>query len=255
MSIHLIIPDAHSHPDYNNNRAILLGKLINDVKPDVVINMGDTADLPSLCSYDRGKRSFQGRNYRRDIEAHSDFQDKLWSTVRSTKRKLPRAITLIGNHEERIRRAIEVQPELDGTISYRDLELNRWYDEVVDYDGAHPGEIVVDGITYSHYIVSGVLGRPVNSEHFGHALLSKSHSSVTVGHSHVLDWASRTTRQGNKRIHGLTCGVFQDYRSNYAGQANALWWSGVVIKRNVDNGDYDPCFVSMKQLKKEYADK
>ena len=60
---HLIIPDSHAHPDYKNDRYDWLGKLILDLKPDVLVNIGDTADMASLSAYDKGKASFHGRNY------------------------------------------------------------------------------------------------------------------------------------------------------------------------------------------------
>jgi predicted MPP superfamily phosphohydrolase len=41
---HLIIPDPHAHPDFNNDRAVWLGELIKDLKPDVVVNLGDMWD-------------------------------------------------------------------------------------------------------------------------------------------------------------------------------------------------------------------
>ena len=78
---YLLIPDQHAHPDFNNNRADWLGKFILDRKPDVVVNMGDAADMPSLSAYDKGKASFHGMNYQRDIEAHLDFQDRLWQPI------------------------------------------------------------------------------------------------------------------------------------------------------------------------------
>ena len=83
----IVIPDSHAKPGVSNRRAEWLGKLIVDIKPDIVVDMGDTADMESLCSYDRGHKSFQGRTYAKDIEAHNDFQDRLWSTVRKAKRK------------------------------------------------------------------------------------------------------------------------------------------------------------------------
>lgn len=39
----------------------------------------------------------------------------------------------------------------------------------------------------------------------------------------------------------------------WAGQANQEWSRGVVIKRYVENGDYDLSWVSMRALKKEYG--
>ena len=78
---HLIIPDSHAHPDYNNNRYDWIGKLILDLKPDVLINIGDTADMPSLSAYDKGKASFHGRNYEKDINAHLDAQERMWGPI------------------------------------------------------------------------------------------------------------------------------------------------------------------------------
>ena len=102
---HLIIPDSHAHPGHDNERAIWLGKLIKDIKPDVVINLGDAADMPSLSGYEKGLKSFHGRRYIDDINSHLDFQDKLWHTIKKTKKKLPYRVFLHGNHEYRIHRA------------------------------------------------------------------------------------------------------------------------------------------------------
>ena len=57
---HLIIPDQHNLPGASTDRAVWLGKLILDEKPDVVINLGDCWDMPSLCSYDKGTKDFHG---------------------------------------------------------------------------------------------------------------------------------------------------------------------------------------------------
>lgn len=250
----MVIPDPHAHPEYSNDRALWAGCFIRDVKPDVVVELGDAADMPSLCSYDRGRKSFQGRTYKADIEAHHDFQEKLWSTVKAAKKRLPYRVALIGNHEERINRAIELQPELEGVISYADLSLDSWYDDVVHYEGSTPGSVEIDGVTYAHYLVSGISGRPVSGEHPGYSLLAKQHSSCTVGHSHLLDICSRTRADGRKII-GLSAGAFVDYRPSFAGQSVKLWWSGLIKKTFLAPGVYDIEAVSIDRLKKEYGSK
>lgn len=250
---HLIIGDAHAHPDSNNDRALLLGEVINDVRPDVVICIGDMADMPSLCSYDKGKKSFQGKTYKRDIDAHNDFQDKIWWRIKKSKKKLPnRRITLIGNHEERITRAVNIQPELDGTISYKDLRLEDYYNEIIPYEGATPGMIEVDGVTYAHYIISGVAGRPIGGKHHANSLINKTHSSVTVGHTHQLDYSIETRMDGSK-IMGLVCGCFIDYKLDWAGDMNRLYDSGIAIKRKVEKGTYDFEWISLARLKDVYG--
>lgn len=52
---------------------------------------------------------------------------------------------------------------------------------------------------------------------------------------------------------GCLAGVYQDYESDWAGEVNRLWWRGVVFKRNVDNGSYDPEFISLDRIKKTYG--
>lgn len=252
MSSHLVIPDSHAHYLHHNRRAEWLGHLINDLKPDTVIHIGDSADMPSLSGYDKGKKSFQGRTYRADIDAHLDWQDRCWGIVKAAKKRLPRRVFCVGNHEERINKAINLQPELEGAISMQDLELEYFYDEVVPYQGGSPGSIELDGIHYAHYHVSGLMGRPVGGEHPAHSLVTKRFVSCTAGHSHLADLCIRTDTAGRK-IMGCLAGVYQDYESDWAGEVNRLWWRGVVFKRNVDRGAYDPEFISLDRIKREYG--
>lgn len=250
----LVLPDQHAHPKYNNDRAEWVGKLIRDVKPDIVVNMGDGADMPSLCSYDKGKKDFQGRTYKADIDAHLDFQDRIWSTVRKGKKKLPRRVYLIGNHEQRIARAIDIQPELEGTISYDDLELNEWYDTVVPYSGSTPGSIILDGVCFAHYMVSGTMGRPISGEHHAYSLLSKTHQSCVVAHSHLFDYCVRTRGDGRK-ILGLVAGCYQDYDSGFAGGANLYWDRGLFLLNDLEDGTYNLQAISLETLRSTYGGK
>lgn len=247
---HLVFGDAHSHPDYSNDRADWLGHLICDVRPDVVIDIGDTADFPSLSSYDKGRRSFVGRSYAKDVEAHNEFQDRVWSIVRKAKKRLPRRIRLIGNHEQRIDRCLDLHPELAGVVGYDSLQLEEYYNDIVHYEGSTPGVIEVDGISYSHYFPSGIMGRPLAGEHPAYSLLAKRHSSSTQGHSHIFDFCVRQV--GTRRLTSLVSGCFQDYDAPWAGQVNKIWWRGCFIKRGVENGSYDLETVSLSSLKREY---
>jgi hypothetical protein len=251
-STHLIIPDQHAHPEFNNNRADLLAKLIKDVRPDVVVNIGDAADMPSMSSYDKGTKGFQGRSYRKDINSHLEFQDRLWAPVKRSKKRLPHRVVLEGNHEHRVKRAINASPELDGAISFDDFDFKSYYDEVVEYNGGTPGVVTIDGVSYAHYFISGVACKPISGEHQAYTLLTKQFTSCTQGHTHTTDFAMRTDVNG-RRMQGLVVGVYQDYVSEWAGEANRMWWSGVVVKRNVEDGHYDPQWISLEALEKEYG--
>lgn len=252
MVSHLVIPDVHCRPEQTNERADLLARLITDVSPDVVINMGDQSDFPSLSSYERGQRAFVGRTYAADVNSHLEFQARLWDPVKARKKKMPRRVFLEGNHEYRIERALDLSPELTNTISFDDLQIKEYYNDIVRYEGKTPGQIEVDGVTYAHYFVAGVSGRPLSGEHHAYQLLAKQHASCTAAHSHLADYATRTVANGRK-IHGLVAGCFLDYSLDWAGETNKLWWKGVVLKHNVEDGNYDPEFISLARLQKEYG--
>lgn len=257
-STHLVIPDPHAHPDFDNKRFTALGNLILDLQPDVIICLGDLADMPSLCSYEKGTGKFEGRRYQKDIAANIDANKKLWAPLESynakkrankDKQYKPRKVLLYGNHEDRINRTINQEPILAGTIGLQDLQNEKYWDEV--YPFLQPVEI--DGVFYSHYFTSGVMGRPISSEHTAYQMLMKQYASCTAGHIHTRDYCERVAVNG-KRMQGLVAGCFIDYHADFAGNANNLWWKGVVVKREVQDGNYDIEFVSLESIMKRYSD-
>lgn len=245
--VHLIIPDSHSHPDHNNDRYTWLGHLINDIKPTTVIDIGDFWDMPSLCSYDKGLKSFEGRRYKRDIEAGLDAQERMFSVIKRQKKKLPRFVRTLGNHEHRIAKAVDRDPVLEGTIGIQDLQSREYGWE--EYPFLAPA--LVDGVTYQHFFTSGIMGRPISGERHAQSLILKQFSSCTQGHSHLFDYCVRSDVRGRK-IHGCVVGVYQDYDADFAGPANKLWNPGVVVKRGVENGEYDVEHISLKRIKEAY---
>lgn len=252
MATYLVIPDQHAVPYFNNDRADWLGKFMKDLKPEVVVNMGDCADMESLSSYDKGSRSFQGKSYKADIDAHLNFQERLWAPLKRTKKKLPYRVVLEGNHEFRIERALDLSPELTGTIGFKDYDFDSYYDTVVRYDGGTPGIIELDEILFAHYFITGVSGRPMGGENPGNTMISKNKMSSIAAHSHIYDYCTQTNING--RTHnGVVVGCYQNYINPWAGNIGKLWRAGVTVLRNVEKGDFDLQFISIETLKKEYG--
>jgi hypothetical protein len=54
-----------------------IGKYIVEKRPDIVVHIGDHWDMPSLSSYDVGKKVFEGRRYRKDIDAGNQGMQKI----------------------------------------------------------------------------------------------------------------------------------------------------------------------------------
>ena len=253
MRTHLHICDRHASPELDLSYNDWIGGLIHDLRPDVVIDNGDGADMSSLCSYDKGTRDFHGRSYGADVASAVEANDRMWRLPRKSKKKLPRRVTTIGNHEYRVARALNLSPELEGAIGFNDLQLDTYYQDIVHYDGATPGVIEIDGLYYAHYLVSGILGRPISGEHQAYSLIAKQNASCVVGHSHILDFARRVGIDGRSRI-GVVGGCATPHRPKFVGGAEKLWWRGVTILRNVDGtGGCEPEFVSLERLKEIYG--
>ena len=67
MATHLVIGDPHCTPKASNERFLWAGRVAADYKVSHVICMGDFCSMDSLSTYDRGKKSFEGRRYRNCI--------------------------------------------------------------------------------------------------------------------------------------------------------------------------------------------
>ena len=253
MKTHVFFTDIHCKPGESNAHADWLGRLVADVRPDVVVCGGDLWDMESLCSYDKGTRAAVGRNYSADVEAGVEFNDRWVSVLRKRKRKMPRRVFLVGNHEQRIDRALDASPELEATIGYSDFNLNDYYSDVVGYHGSTPGILEIDGIFYAHYFVSGIMGYPIGGINQAGQMLAKNFVSCAAGHSHIQDYSVRTLPNG-KKIQAVVGGCFVNYEQKWAGQRNNMWWKGVTILRNVEDGVFDLQFISLDALRREYGE-
>lgn len=256
MTKHLVIPDEHYYPEDNFRRCIALGKFIVDQQPDVIVRIGDIWDMPSLCSYDKGKRGMVFKNVRADIEAGHKAEKlifgpmlKLNEELASKKKKQynPRIIKIMGNHEFRVARLLDLEPRWDGSVSMDDFRTRLpIQEEIVPFLDM----IEIDGIGYSHYFSSGVQGRPFSS---ARAMLQKTGSSLIMGHVHILDHALLTKPNG-KRIRGMFAGSFHDPdHKGFAGpQVDSAWWNGIIQLHNVNDGDFDIEEISVRRLLQDY---
>lgn len=247
---------AHAKPEVSNERFTWLGDLIEDVRPEYVVDLGDGADMASLNSYDtRYPKNIVAQSYEADINSYNNAQDRIWSRYSLKKKKRPFRIGFQGNHEHRISKALNMDPRLEGEkfgISLKHLQTDYWFDEYHDYANSAPALIDYDGVIYGHYVATGNYGAALSTKHHGYSLVEKLAHSVTVGHSHKFSYHHKADARP-KALNGLVAGCFKAADEPWAGQANHEWRSGVVIKRNLNNGNYDLQWVSLDTLKQEYG--
>lgn len=251
MKVHAVIPDVQAKPGNNFKFLERVGHYLADKKPDVIVQIGDFADMPSLSSYDRGKKSFEGRSYTQDVQAATEAMNTLLGPIEDEMLRLkrnkekqwrPRFILTLGNHEERINRAIEEDRKLDGLISVSDLPYAGW--EVYPFL-----EIVtVDGINYSHFFTSGVMNRPCTS---ARQMLVKKHMSCVQGHVQTMDIATDYRADGTT-ITGLFAGCCYEHDEDYLTKQGNNYFRGIHMLYEVNAGSFYHHAISLKYLEKKY---
>jgi hypothetical protein len=254
---HLIIPDVQTKPGVDQSHLSWIGQFIVDKQPDVIIQIGDFADMPSLSSYDKGKKSFEGRRYSDDIKAVHTGMELLLNPMKDLNKLLarkkeaqykPRMILTLGNHEDRITRAIDSDSKLEGTLSLSDLGYEGFGWEV--YPFLKP--VSIDGVSYCHYFTSGVMGKPVSS---ARALVKSRHCSAVMGHVQTTDIYCGDTKADGKQITGLFCGICYLHDEPYLGPQGNATRRQIVMLHEVDDGEFDIMVVSLKYLERKYGNK
>jgi hypothetical protein len=255
---HLLIPDCQvqAGPEYITDHLGWIGQYWLDHRSeiDATICIGDFSDMSSLSSFDRGKKSAEGRRIVADFEATRAAMATLLGplTKYNAKRRRhhdpiyrPEMHLTLGNHEHRIDKATEDRADLDGVISTRDLgyEEAGWT--------VHPflDVLQLDGLAYSHYFYNTGNGRAISGNI--ETRLRAIGASFVQGHQQQLAWGMRYV-MGRPQM-GLVAGACYLGRSpaEYRGP-QAEEWRGIVMLRNVADGGYDLETVSLSTLCERY---
>jgi hypothetical protein len=250
----LVIPDCQIKDGVPTDHLSWAGNAIADYRPDVVVNMGDFADMPSLSTHDvKGSKYFEGLRYKKDVDVVKAAMQKLLAPLRELQDKQkknkekvykPRMIMLLGNHENRIDRAINNNPTLEGLISTKDLCYERDW-EVHPF--LHP--VFINGVGFNHYWPVGAMGRPAGT---AAAIISKLHMSCIAGHQQGKQVAYGKRADG-KPICSIIAGSYYLHDESYMDQLSNKHWRGLVVLNEVNDGHFDEMFLSIEYLGKRYG--
>lgn len=250
----LIIPDCQVKEGIPLEHLTWAGKAICDYRPDVVVNLGDFGDMPSLSSHDiKGAKYFEGLRYQKDVVAVKDAMKLLLAPLkdlqnrqRTNKDKVykPRKVMLLGNHCNRINRAINNNPMLEGLISTQDFGYEADW-EVHDF--LHP--VFINGVGFNHYWPVGAMGRAASSAQM---IINKLHMSCVAGHLQGKQVAYGKRADG-RAICALIAGSYYLHDESYMDQLSNKHWRGLVILNEVIDGSFDEMFLSIEYLGRKYA--
>ena len=239
-----VIPDVQSKPGVSPKFLNGVGRYIADKQPDHVVCIGDFADMSSLSSYDKGKKAFEGRRYIMDIDAAELAMSTLRLAMDSNGPFKGQMHMLYGNHEDRIDRAVENQPELEGTLGLEDLayKVYGWK----TYPFLVP--MSLGGVVFCHYFVSGAMGRPIAT---AQRLISTKHQSCIAGHQQGKQVAYGYRGDG-KAITSIIAGSCYEHNEAYMGPQGNKHWRGMIGLHEVKDGEFDEMFVSLNYLRTRY---
>ncbi len=247
---HFYIPDTQVKDGVKLNHLTAAGNYIVDKRPDVIIHAGDHFDMPSLSSYDRGTKKAEGKNYQNDVEAGLLGMETLMAPIKKLQRHQrkhkhkqykPRMVFTLGNHENRIARHVNANPELHGKLGFKDLELEGFGWEVIDF--TQP--ICIDGVWYSHYFYNAMTGRALGGK--AHTKLTNLGFSFTMGHQQGLETAIKPLNNG-ATVRGTVAGSFYQHEEEYKGPQGNDHWQGCLYKHEVRDGNYCLMELSMTYL-------
>lgn len=251
----LVLPDCQVKATHSTEYLRSIGNYLIEKQPDVIVNIGDFADLPSLSSYDVGKKSFEGRRYKDDVAAVHTAMDNLLGPMNEynqrqrkngKKQYKPRMVLTLGNHCNRINRVINDDPKLEGVISINDLKYKEYGWEVHDFLNV----VVISGIAFSHFFTTGLLGRPCSSAAIQ---LAKKHQSCISGHQQGFQMHTAHRADG-VRLTSIIAGSCYLHDEDYLGPQGNRHWRGILMLNDVTpDGEFDILPVSLKYLQEKYA--
>ena len=238
-----VIPDCQVKPDVDISHLPKIGQYFADKRPNVIVCIGDFADMPSLSSHEAvGSLRRENQRYQRDIESVQVAMQALMTPIRAEMARgwKPRLVMTMGNHEHRINRAIEEFPKLQGTIQIDDLRYKEWGWEVHDF--LKP--VIIEGIAFCHYFQTGQMGRPASS---ARAILNKQHMSCFAGHQQGRDIAYGKRGDG-REMTAIICGSCYLHDEAFLSPQTNNHFRGIYMLNDVQDGAFEEMPVSLRYL-------
>jgi len=246
----LYFTDAHDRIDQSKERFLWLGKLARDTNPDIIINGGDTFDVDSLNAHVRNE-TYEGR-------MKPGFEKELSSLAEAFRlfdvhcpKHIPLHIVL-GNHEQRIWRYENQNPEVYGMLSAAFLSLlERHRYQVTKFKYY----LDIEGVEFTHAVINA-MSREVGGKGAASNIATNSLKDIVYGHSHKKEEMTVAKMGPNNRsVRAVNGGCFMNdgYRMDYA-KCSANVWDYGCMEIMICGGKIESTnWISMKELARRYG--
>ena len=215
MSI-LVISDSHINPGNEHDAVDLwyrLGKYCTKTQPDLIVHLGDVADLSSQAWRVAARGSYtleeEAKSVVNVLTAFEEAIEEYNRVQRKMKKKQyrPHKYLTLGNHDVR-----------NGVTVIEDIFTNEGW-EVIDY--LEP--LCLRGIYFCHCMAKGLSDQMCVS---AQELLENWCCDIVVGHGHHKDFYEGYSLAQHKQITALKCPAFTLSHYDWAKQTEYKWSRG-----------------------------
>lgn len=242
-----VMPDTQVRDGVPTGHLAAYGKYIAAKRPDVVVCIGDFADMPSLSTHDEpGSIHAEGLRYAADLGSVHRAMDIFMEPIAKAKGYNPVMVLTLGNHEDRINRAVAADPkQLHGRMRTTDLRYAQYGWQVFPF--LQPVEI--GGVVFCHYFPAGVMGRALST---AAGILRKYHQSAFAGHLQGRDIAYGKRATGESMT-AIISGSFYQHDEFYLSPVTNRHWRGAYFLHEVKDGQFDEMALSLGYLMRRFA--
>lgn len=250
----LAIGDLHQDPRHPDRLPILtwLARLASDHRPERIIQVGDWSTFDSVNQHD--KNDTMAARYKPPVkddlsnllESHQAFRRGISSDYK------PKLDVLLGNHENRLERFENSNPEAQGTFTLaRDETFAQFGWRTRPY-----GELFyVEGVAFTHHPTNGA-GRAYGGKTGPQRAANESTVPVVSGHTHRRQ-VHDSPKIGPVDLISMVeigCALPWGTVESYAKHGLTGWWYGAVLMTVQGGQITDLNFLSMPTIRARYSD-
>lgn len=249
----IAIGDLHDEPGLSKERFKWIGKHIVNYDPDHVVFIGDICDLESL-SFHSGNDTLGGKykpRFTADMDSLSLALELLNEPIHKSSAKPSFDLTW-GNHEGRIIRFEDANPEVDGMLQ------KEFADRLAPFNIAHHpyGEYLdVGGVKFTHAPMS-VMAKPIGGVSASSTVARQSSVDIIFGHTHKMSVVTAPRLGGSEKVTVIDLGsaLPDSYVMPYA-KHSLVGWSYGIFELLIQGGRIQGFgMIPMTELERRYAD-
>ena len=110
----IILPDVHIDTKVSKEYKVVK-RFVKDFKADEIVLLGDFMDVSALSAWDLDKkRLMEGRRYKKEVDVVNNELNYLQNYTK-------KITYLEGNHENRVERYLDRNPEMEGMIEVKEV--------------------------------------------------------------------------------------------------------------------------------------